>query len=66
MLLICTIVPRMPECSSTQPWLRGRERGEEIARKLVGVGAMLPDEQRTFTLSVEMNPASAGGKRTWH
>jgi hypothetical protein len=42
------------------------ERGEEIARKLVGVGAMLPDEQRTFTLSVEMNPASAGGKRTWH
>jgi hypothetical protein len=42
------------------------ERGEEIARKLVGVGAMRPDEQRTFTLSVEMNPATAGGKRTWH
>jgi hypothetical protein len=42
------------------------ERGEEIARKLVGVGAMQPDEQRTFTLSVEMNPASAGGKRTRH
>ena len=42
------------------------ERGEEIARKLVGVGAMQPDEQRTFTLSVEMNPAGAGGKRTWH
>ncbi|MBQ4854082.1 hypothetical protein IMW82_05290 [Rhodanobacter sp. B2A1Ga4] len=42
------------------------ERGEEIARKLVGVGAMKPDEQRTFTLSVEMNPAAAGGKRTWH
>lgn len=42
------------------------ERGEEIARKLVGVGAMQPDEQRTFTLSVEMNPAVAGGKRTWH
>lgn len=39
------------------------ERGEEIARKLVGVGAMRPDEQRTFTLNVEMNPASAGGKR---
>ena len=29
-------------------------RGEEIARKLVGVGALQPDEQRTFTLSVEM------------
>jgi hypothetical protein len=42
------------------------ERGEEIARKLVGVGAMRPDEQRTFTLSVEMNPATTGGKRTWH
>ncbi|TPG08162.1 hypothetical protein EAH88_10920 [Rhodanobacter glycinis] len=43
------------------------ERGEEIARKLVGVGAMRPDEQRTFTLSVEMNPAVAGDKRsTWH
>ena len=40
------------------------ERGEEIARKLVGVGAMRPDEQRTFTLSVEMNPTGAGGKRT--
>lgn len=42
------------------------ERGEEIARKLVGVGAMRPDEQRTFNLSVEMNPAAVGAKRTWH
>jgi len=33
------------------------ERGEEIARRLVGVGAMQPEEQRTFTLSVEMTPA---------
>jgi hypothetical protein len=32
-------------------------RGEEIARKLIGVGAMSPDEQRTFTLSVEVVPA---------
>lgn len=41
------------------------ERGEEIARRLVGVGAMQPEEQRTFTLSVEMSPASdkAPGKR---
>lgn len=29
------------------------DRGEEIAHKLVGVGAMNPNEQRTFTLSVE-------------
>lgn len=35
------------------------DRGEEIARKLVGVGALDPDEQRSFTLSVEMSPSSA-------
>jgi hypothetical protein len=29
------------------------DRGQEVARKLVGVGAMGPNEQRTFTLSVE-------------
>jgi len=34
------------------------ERGEEIARRIVGVGAMQPQEQRTFTLSVEMAPAA--------
>lgn len=41
------------------------ERGEEIARRLVGVGAMQPDESRTFTLSVEMTPTGVG-KRTRH
>lgn len=40
------------------------ERGEEVARRLVGVGAMRPGEERTFTLSVDMNPAD--GKRTHH
>ncbi len=40
------------------------ERGEEIARRLVGVGAMQPGEQRTFTLGVEMSPA--GDKHTRH
>jgi hypothetical protein len=29
-------------------------RGEEITRQVVGVGALLPSEQRTFTLSVEV------------
>lgn len=33
------------------------DRGEEIARKLIGVGAMNPNEQRTFTLAVEVVPA---------
>jgi uncharacterized protein YbaR (Trm112 family) len=32
------------------------ERGDEIARKLVGVGALHPDEIRSFTLSVEVTP----------
>jgi hypothetical protein len=30
------------------------DRGEEIARQLVGVGALQPLERRTFTLAVEM------------
>jgi hypothetical protein len=39
------------------------ERGEDIARRIVGVGAIQPEEQRTFTLSVEMAPAKDNGKR---
>jgi hypothetical protein len=39
------------------------ERGEDIARRIVGVGAMQPEEQRTFTLTVEMAPVGdKGGK----
>ena len=38
------------------------DRGEETARKLIGVGALSANEQRTFTLSVEV--VSAKGKRT--
>jgi hypothetical protein len=30
------------------------DRGEEIARQVVGVGALQPTEQRTFTLAVEV------------
>ena len=43
------------------------EKGEEIARKLIGVGALKPDELRSFSLSVEMAPAKskpAPGKPT--
>ena len=29
------------------------ERGEEVARQIVGVGALAPSESRTFTLAVE-------------
>jgi hypothetical protein len=35
------------------------DRGEEIARKLIGVGGINPNEQRTFTLSVEAVSAKA-------
>jgi hypothetical protein len=35
------------------------DRGQEIANKLIGVGAMQPNEQRTFTLSVEAVSAQA-------
>jgi len=38
--------------------IRG-ERGEEITRQIVSVGALNPSEQRTFTLAVEVfTPAS--------
>jgi hypothetical protein len=37
------------------------DRGEEIAHKLIGVGAMNPNEQRTFTMSVEAVAAKAKG-----
>jgi len=30
------------------------ERGEEVARQMVGVGALHPSERRTFTLAVEV------------
>ncbi len=30
------------------------DRGEEVSRQVVGVGALQPTEQRTFTLEVEV------------
>ena len=30
-------------------------RGEEVARQLVGAGALQPNEERTFTLSVDVS-----------
>jgi len=37
------------------------DRDEEIARKLIGVGALNPNEQRSFTLSVEATAAKVRG-----
>lgn len=37
------------------------EHGEEVDRQIVGVGALLPSEARTFTLAVEVfTPAVQG------
>jgi hypothetical protein len=37
------------------------ERGEEIDRKMIGVGAMRPGEQRTFALAVEIYAGDGDG-----
>ena len=36
------------------------ERGEEVARQVVGVGALRPGESREFSLAVEV--AKPGGR----
>lgn len=39
------------------------ERGEDVARQVVGVGALRPNESRTVTLSVDVRaPAGRQGK----
>jgi hypothetical protein len=46
--------------SNGEPWEYSvvlkvqNERGEEVSRQVVGVGALNPAERRTFTLSVEV------------
>lgn len=42
------------------------ERGEEVARQVIGVGALQAGEQRTFTLAVEMTEASGAKARRRH
>ena len=36
------------------------EKGEEIARQMIGVGTLNPEERRTFTLSVEVSKPDSG------
>jgi hypothetical protein len=36
------------------------EKGEEIARQMIGVGTLNPNEQRTFTLSVDVSKPDSG------
>jgi uncharacterized protein YbaR (Trm112 family) len=42
------------------------ERGEEVNRQVIGVGALHPDEDRSFTLQVEMTEAGAARARLKH
>ena len=42
------------------------ERGEEVNRQVIGVGALWPDEQRSFTLQVEMTEAQGAKARKKH
>ena len=39
------------------------QRGEEVARQVVGVGALQPAEERTFSLSVEVFRPAEGVSR---
>lgn len=57
---------RHPEAG--EPWeysvllIVRNERGEEITRQVVGVGALQPLEERTFTLAVEVFCENAAKK----
>lgn len=42
------------------------DRGEEITRQVIGVGALFPDEQRTFSLQVEMTEATGAKAKRRH
>ncbi len=42
------------------------ERGEETTRQVIGVGALYPDELRTFTLQVEMTEATGARAKRRH
>lgn len=42
------------------------EHGKEIGRHVAGVGAVFPGESRSFNVSVEAVPASAGKRRLKH
>jgi len=42
------------------------ERGEEVNRQVIGVGALSPGEERGFTLQVEMTEATGAKARRKH
>lgn len=42
------------------------ERGEEVNRQVIGVGALYPGDERSFTLQVEMTEATGAKARRKH
>ena len=42
------------------------ERGEEITRQVIGVGALFPGDVRTFAMQVEMTEATGAKARRRH
>ena len=42
------------------------DRGEEVTRQVIGVGALYADEQRTFTVQVEMTEATGAKAKRRH
>ena len=42
------------------------ERGEEVNRQVIWVGALYPEDQRSFTLEVEMTQAQGAKARRKH
>src|SRR5690606_35403766 len=42
------------------------ERGEDTNRQVIGVGALYPGDQRSFTLEVEMTEATGAKARRRH
>ena len=42
------------------------DRGEEIVRQVVGVGALQPDEKRTFSVQVELTEATGAKAKRRH
>ena len=42
------------------------DRGEEVTRQVVGVGALQPDEKRTFSVVVEMIEATGAKAKRRH
>ena len=42
------------------------DRGEELVRQVVGVGALQPDEKRTFSVQVELTEATGAKAKRRH